>query len=199
MLRCISISLAAATFLSACSLGGRTVERPAEEVRAMIQANEKELTLTHFLPSANHKTEHLPDGLVWHFTLNDRDYARMVISFQPRGGQSTSVSSSFEAVNDALGGGIPFLRKTAKATSEEILTATLEGRPVNRALLQEQLNILAAKDPQLVARAYMETSAELFKEIQATGGAFSATSGPTRGSQPYDKRQPYDRTPAYDR
>ena len=203
MLRNISIALAAAAFLSACSLGSRTVEKPVQDVRALLQANERALTLTHYLPSANHRTEHAPDGLVWHFMLNDRDYARMVISLRPRDGQSTSVSSSFEEVDDAIGPGIPFLRKTAKVASEEILTATIEGRPIDHAQLQEQIKAQAAKDPQALAataRGYMEVSAELYKEVQATGGAFSATSdSPARGSQPYDKKQPYDRTPAYDR
>ncbi len=166
----------------------------------MIQANEASLSLTHYFPSAGHVTEHAPDGLVWRFTLNDRDYARMVITLHPEGAQQTSVSSRFEEVNDAVGPGIPFLRSTARATSEEILAATLEGRPVDHATLQEQLKIAAAKDPQAMARGYMEASAEMFNEIQATGETFSATSsGAVRSSQPYDKKQPYDRTPAYDR
>jgi hypothetical protein len=200
MLRNVLISLAAA-ILSACSSGvSRTVERPVDEVRAMIQANEKSLMLTHYFPSANHKTELAADGLVWRFTLNDRDYARMVITLDPKDARSTSISSHFEEVNDAVGPGIPFLRKTAQATSEEILTATLEGRPINHAMLQDQLKIQAAKDPQALARGYMEASAQMFKEIQATGGTFSTSStGAVRSSQPYDKKQPYDRTPAYDR
>jgi hypothetical protein len=200
MLRNVLISLAA-VILSACSSGvDRTVERPVDEVRAMIQANEKSLMLTHYFPSANHKTELAADGLVWRFTLNDRDYARMVITLDPKDARSTSISSHFEDVNDAAGPGIPFLRKTAQATSEEILTATLEGRPINHAMLQDQLKIQAAKDPQALARGYMEASAQMFKEIQATGGTFSTSStGAVRSSQPYDKKQPYDRTPAYDR
>jgi hypothetical protein len=200
MLRNVLISLAA-VILSACSSGvDRTVERPVDEVRAMIQANEKSLMLTHYFPSANHKTELAADGLVWRFTLNDRDYARMVITLDPKDARSTSISSHFEEVNDAVGPGIPFLRKTAQATSEEILTATLEGRPINHAMLQDQLKIQAAKDPQALARGYMEASAQMFKEIQATGGTFSTSStGAVRSSQPYDKKQPYDRTPAYDR
>jgi hypothetical protein len=201
MLRRVFIAVAAATLMSACSAGvSRTVEYPAEDVRTMIQANEPSLSLTHYFPSANHVTEHAPDGLVWRFTLNDRDYARMVISLDPQGAQKTSVSSRFEEVNDAVGPGIPFLRRTARATGEEILAATLEGRPIDHATLQEQLKIAAAKDPQAMARGYMEASAEMFNEIQATGGTFSATSdGTVRSSQPYDKRQAYDKTPAYDR
>lgn len=201
MLRNVLIAAAAATFMSACSSGvSRTVEYPAEDVRTMIQANEQSLSLTHYFPSANHVTEHAPDGLVWHFTLNDRDYARMVITLDPKNAQQTSVASRFEEVNDAVGPGIPFLRKTARATGEEILAATLDGRPIDHAMLQEQLKLAAAKDPQAMARGYMEASAEMFKEVQAAGGAFSATSsGAVRSSQPYDKKQPYDRTPAYDR
>ncbi len=201
MLRNVLIAAAAAIFLSACSSGvSRTVEYPAEDVRTMLQANEQSLNLTHYFPSANHVTEHAPDGLVWRFTLNDRDYARMVINFDPKGAQKTEVSSRFEELNDAVGPGIRFLRKTARATSEEILAATLEGRAVDHATLQEQLKIAAAKDPQAMARGYMEASAEMFNQIQANGGAFSETSsGAVSGSQPYDKAQPYDRTPAYDR
>ncbi len=201
MLRRVFVAVAAATLMSACSAGvSRTVEYPAEDVRTMIQANEPSLSLTHYFPSANHVTEHAPDGLVWRFTLNDRDYARMVITLDPDGAQKTSVSSRFEEVNEAVGPGIPFLRRTARATGEEILAATLEGRPVDHSTLQEQLKIAAAKDPHAMARGYMEASAEMFNEIQATGGTFSATSeGAVRGSQPYDKKQAYDRTPAYDR
>src|SRR5688572_32571168 len=123
MLRNLLIAVAAATFMSACSSGvSRTVEHPAEDVRVMIHANERSLNLTHYFPSASHESEHAPDGLVWRFTLNDRDYARMVITFDPKGAQ-TGVSSRFEEVNDAVGPGIPFLRKTARATGEEILAA----------------------------------------------------------------------------
>ena len=201
MLRKVLTAVAAATFMSACSSGvSGTVDYPAEEVRAMIQANEQALSLTHYFPSANHKTEHAPDGLVWHFTLNDRDYARMVINLDPEGVKQTSVSSRFEEVNDAVGPGISFLRRTARATGEEILAATLGGRAIDHAMLQDKLKVAAAKDPQAMARGYMEASAQMFNEVQAAGETFSATSnGPVRGSQPYDEKQPYDRTPAYDR
>jgi hypothetical protein len=201
MFRNLLMAVAAVAFMSACSSGvGGTVEHAAEDVRTMIQANEQSLSLTHYFPSAGHVTEHAPDGLVWRFTLNDRDYARMVITFDPKGAQQTKVSSRFEEVNDAVGPGIPFLRRTARATSEEILAATLEGRPIDHAELQEQLKIAAAKDPQAMARGYMEASAEMFNQVQATGETFSATSEPAvRSSKPYDKAQPYDRTPAYDR
>ena len=201
MLRKILIAAAAATFMSACSSGvSRTVEHPAEDVRMMIQANEPSLNLTHYFPSANHKTEHAPDGLVWHFTLNDRDYARLVITFDPKGVEQTKVSSRFEEVDDAVGPGIQFLRKTARATSEEILAATLDGRPVDHAMLKKQLKIEAAKDPQALARGYMEASAEMFNQVQAVGETFSATSSePIDRSQPYDQEQPYDETPVYDR
>jgi hypothetical protein len=200
MLRNISIFLAAAALVSACSLGDRTVERSVEDVRAMLQANDEALSLTHYLPSANHTTEHVSDGLIWHFTLNNQEYARMVVSVRPKDAQSTSVSSRFEEVDDAVGHGVAFLRRTAEMTSEEILTATLEGRPVNHGLLRDQFNTLAAKDSQLVAQAYTESTAKLFQEVQETGGAFSVNSDkPTRSSKPYDQKQPYDRTPAYDR
>ena len=177
MLRNILIALSFGTIVSACSPGvSGTVERPVEEVRAMIQAHERSLLITHYLPSANHKTELWPEGLVWRFTLNDRDYARMVISLDRKGEQSTRVSSRFEQVDDAVGPGIPFLRKMARAASEEILAATLEGRAVNEVQLQEQLKIEAAKDPQLMARGYMEASGQMYKEIQETGGTFSEIS-----------------------
>ena len=204
MLRNVMLALATAGILSGCSSGvNRTVDKPIDEVRAMIQANESALMLTHYFPSANHKSELLADGVQWKFTLNDREYARMVISLGPEDAQSTVVSTSFEEVNEAIGPGLPFLRRTAQITSEEILTATLDGRPIDHAQLQEQIKVLAAKDPQAVAadaRGYMEVSARLHKEVQANGGAFSATSeGAVRSLQPYDKKQPYDRTPTYDR
>jgi hypothetical protein len=201
MLRYISIVMSGAIVLSACSSGvSQTVEKPVNDVRAMIQANEQSLMLTHYFPSANHKSELSADGLVWRFTLNDRDYARMVITLKPKNDQTTDVSTRFEDVNDAVGAGIPFLRKTARATSDEVLVATFEGRPINHAKLQDELKAIAVSDPQAMARGYMEASAQMFKEIQATGGTFSAGSEkPVRSSQPYDRKQPYDRTPEYDR
>lgn len=201
MLRNILAAFAITATLTACSSGAsRTVERPAEELRAMIQVNERALMLTHYFPSANHKTELTPEGILWRFTLNDRDYARMTITLKRKDGQSTDVSSHFEEVAETTGPGVPFLRQTARTTSEEILTATLDGRPINHAMLQDQLKIQAAKDPSALARGYMEATAQMYKDIQATGGTFSMSSSPAvRSSQPYDKRQPYDRTPAYDR
>lgn len=203
MLRMVLVVLAAAGILGCSSGVSHTMEKPIDEVRAMVQANERSLMLTHYLPGAGHKSELLADGMQWRFTLNDRDYARMVITLDAKNAQSTAVSTRFEEVNDAAGPGVKFLRETARATSQEILTATLEGRPINHALLQDQFKIQAAKDPLAVggmAQAYMEESARMFKEIQANGGAFSATSGGSAGgTQPYDKQQPYDRTPAYDR
>ena len=166
----------------------------------MLQANGNALSLTHYLPSSNHTTEHVSDGLIWHFTLNDQEYARMVISFRPKDAQSTSVSSSFEEVENAGGPGVAFLRRTAEMTSEEILTATIEGRPVNVVLLRDEFNTMAKKDSLLVAQAYTESTAKLFQEVQETGGAFSTNSEkPTLSSKPYDQKQAYDKTPAYDR
>jgi hypothetical protein len=86
MFRNVLIAAAAALFMTACSSGvSRTVEYSAEDVRTMLQANEPSLKLAHYFPSANHVTEHAPDGLVWRFTLNDRDYARMVINLDAKG------------------------------------------------------------------------------------------------------------------
>ena len=198
ILRKLVIAVAAAALITACSGVGGTVEQPAEEVRAMIQANEQALNLTHYFPSASHKTEHAPDGLVWRFTLNDRDYARMAITLVPKGVEQTKVTSRFEEVDDAVGPGVAFLRKTARATGDEILAATLEGRPIDHAMLKEKLKAEAAKDPQAMARGYMEASAEMFNQVQAVGETFSATSdGEFSAPQPYDEKQPYDRAPAY--
>ena len=66
MLRKLLSGLGAAALLTGCSSGiSRTVEQPVEDVRVMIMANEPSLMMTHYLPSANHKTEHAADGLVW--------------------------------------------------------------------------------------------------------------------------------------
>ena len=190
MLR-FSIIVAAAALICACS-GDRTVDRSADDVRAMLQSNEEALSLTHYLPNSSHTTEHVADGLIWHFTLNDQDYARVVISLRPNGAQSTTVSSSFEEVDGAEGRhGITFLRRTAEMASDEIIAATLEGRPVNRVTLQKQLATMASKDSTLVAQAYAESTSQLFNEVQESGGAFAESSEkPTKSSEPYDQRLP---------
>ena len=191
MLRELSIFVVA-VLLSACSSNERTIDQSAADLRAMIQANDEALSLTHYLPRSGHRTEHVADGLIWHFTLDDKDYARMIISLKPKGAQSTSVSSTFEAVDDATGKhGIAFLRRTAEMASAEVLAATLEGRRVDRELLQSQLASLAAKDSALVAQAYTESTSQLFNEVQESGGAFAESSDkPVRSSEPYDQKLP---------
>ncbi len=191
MLRRVLIAVAAAACLHACSSAvSRTVEHSAGDVRVMIQANEQPLSMTHYFPSASHQSEHTPDSLVWRFTLNERDYARMVITLDPKGADRTGVTYRFEELEDAVGPGIPFLQKTARMTSEEILAATLDGRAVDQAMLQERLKLEAAKDPQAMARGYMEASGELYKQVQETGGAFSENSRPARRSKLDDKPLP---------
>ena len=198
MLRWVLVGVAA--ILGGCSGGvNRTVDKPIEEVRAIVQMSANSLTMAdHILPGASHRADLMPDGMVWRFTHNERDYARMTISLASKDPNSTQVSTKFEEVGDATGPGVPFAQETARGLSEEILTAALDGRQVNATALSDQFKIQAAKDPLAVggaARAYMDEAANMMKENQARAG----TSVGSGKQQPYDKKQPYDKTPAYDR
>lgn len=198
MLRLVLVGLVMT--LGGCSGDvNRTVDKPIDEVRAILQMSANSLTMTdHILPGAGHRADVMPDGMVWRFTLNERDYARLTISLTSKDSNSTEVSSKFEEINDAAGPGLPFMRETARGLSEEILAAALDGRQVNATALAEQFKIQAAKDPLAVggaARAYMDEAANMMKENQARAGTYSSSGS----QQPYDKKQPYDKTPAYDR
>lgn len=196
MLRFLVSAFAVAALLSGCSGGSRTVDKPIDEVRAIVQAAETSIGMTNYLmPGAGHRTELLGDGLVWHFTFHDQDYARMKVSLAAKDAQSTKVTSAYEKAGEAVGPGVPFLQDTAKSLSEEILTAALEGRPLDTTALATKYKIQAASNPMAVAgaaRGYMDEAARTMKEMNSpSSGGYS--------SEPYDKVQPYDRTPAYDK
>ena len=198
MLRLVLVGLAA--ILGGCSGGmNRTVDKPIDEVRAIVQMSANSLTMAdNILPGAGHRADLMPDGIVWRFTHHERDYARMTISLTSKDPSSTQVSTKFEEIDDAIGPGLPFAQEAARGLSEEILTAALDGRQVNATALSDQFKIQAAKDPLAVggaARAYMDEAANMMKENQARAG----TSSSSGKQQPYDKKQPYDKTPAYDR
>src|ERR671910_355371 len=80
-LRLLAAALAAA-LLGGCS--GRidqTVERSVDEVETSLEAAAKDnLYLAAQLPGAAHSVESSAGRIVWHFTLNDQDYARMVLT-----------------------------------------------------------------------------------------------------------------------
>ena len=189
-----------AAIIGGCSDGvNRTVDKPIDEVRAIVQTSANSLGMADYiLPGASHRADVMPDGMIWHFTHNEREYGRMTISLASKNPNSTRVSTRFEEFGDATGPGVPFAQEAARGLSEEILSAALDGRQVNATALSDQFKIQAAKDPLAVggaARAYMDEAANMMKEDQPRAGTYSGGGK----KQPYDKEQPYDKTPAYDR
>jgi hypothetical protein len=198
MLRWMLVGFAA--IIGGCSGGvNRTVDKPIDEVRAIVQSSANSLgTADYILPGASHRADLMPDGMIWRFTHNEREYGRMTISLASKDANSTQVSTKFEEIGDAAGPGVLFAQEAARGLSEEILTAALDGRQVNATALSDQFKIQAAKDPLAVggaARAYMDEAANMMKENQPRAGTYSSSGK----KQPYDKEQPYDKTPAYDR
>ena len=177
-----------------CSSGvGGTVNRPVGEVEAMLQASDA-LALAAHLPGTGHSVEAADGRVVWHFTLNDQDYARMTIALAEAGPEATKITTSFEEVNDAVGPGVPYLRGVARAVSEESIAAAVEGRSVDMAGLQNRFKAEIASDPMAISGATRQIWDEAIKVGEASTGSQTVNNG-----QPYDKTQHYDRTPAYDR
>jgi len=190
----ILIMALAAALLGGCSNGaGGTIDRPVGEVEAMLQASEA-LAFAAHLPGTGHSVEAGGGRVVWHFTLNDQDYARMNIALAQAGPEATKVTTSFEEVNDASGPGVPYLRGVARAVSEESVAAAVEGRSVDMAALQNRFKTELASDPMAVSGATRQIWDEAIRVGEASTGTQTSSSG-----QPYDKTQAYGRTPVYDR
>ncbi len=200
MIRRMLAAAAAIALLGACSGGiNRTVDRPVGEVEAMLQSSTDALALAAQLPGAGHSVERGDGRVVWHFTLYDQDYARFIISLAGDGPQATRVTTTFEEVNDASGAGLPYLREVAKAVGEESVAATLDGRAVDLAALQDRYVVQAAADPTKVVgatRQIWDEAAKMAKENNSPQSLAPPSSGPRPAyetSQPYDAPQPYDR------
>lgn len=175
-----------------CTSGvGGKIERPVGEVEAMLQASDA-LALASHLPGTGHSVDARGGQVVWHFTLNNQDYARMNISLAEAGPEATRVSTRFEKVSDAVGPGVPYLQEVARAVSEESVAAAVEGRSIDLAELESRFKIQAATNPMAVSGATRQIWDEAIKIGEASSGTFE-------NQQPYDKTQAYDRTPAYDR
>ena len=182
-----------AVVVSSCSGGiDRTVDRPIGDVEAILQASTDKLYIADQLPGAGHSIEASDGRVVWHFTLNDQDYARMNFSLAAAGPQSTRVTANFEEVNDAQGEGVPYLREMAKAVSHESAAAAIEGRPVDMAVIQDAMKMVAT-NPSAVMGAQRAIWAEAVNigEANNSRGSYQPPQA-YDAPQPYDKPQPYD-------
>ena len=189
--------------LVACSQGSqRTVEKPIQDVKEAVRAGESSLYLTNVLPGASNYVETRVDDVIWHFALNGQDYAQYTIQIAARGPTSTEVAGTFEEIDDAKEPGVPFLRDNAKAVSQELVAAALEGRPINHQALQDRFKMQAATNPAAVMgaqRQYWDEAIKIGKENQSGSSSASSDTGSFEKVQPYDEEQPYDKVPAYDR
>ena len=172
----------------------RTVQRSPGDVEAILQSadSDKALALAAHVPGAGHWIEPGAGRVVWHFTLEGKDYARMNVSLAENGPGTTRVTSAFEEVNDAAGQGLPYLREVAKAVGEETAAAAIEGRPVDQAALVNRYKLQVAGDPMKVVgvtRRYWDEAAKITQE-----GDTSSYQPPQSydAPQPYDVPQPYD-------
>jgi hypothetical protein len=180
--------------LGACSGGfSRTVDAPPIDVRTAIAANESSLTFVDQLVGAGHSSEATEKGIVWHFFVNNQDYARYVITIADKPGGS-KVSASFEEVDGPDNAAVPFLRDSARAVSDEVLLASLEHRAINYGNLQRSLIVNTVRDPSKIAGMQRAIVAELDNSMQN----ISPDRAPDQ-HHAYDDKQAYDRTPTYDR
>lgn len=158
----------------------------------MLQSSTDKLYIADQLPGAGHSVEAADGRVVWHFTLNDQDYARMNFSLAAAGPQSTRVTANFEEVNDAQGEGIPYLREMAKAVSQESAAAAIEGRSVDMATLQNRMKMVATKPS-----AVMGAQRAIWNEAINIGEANKSPKS-YQAPQAYDAPQPYDKPQPYD-
>ena len=184
--------LSLAALLAACGGVSRTVDAPPIDVRTALAANSSTLGFADQLLGASHTVETTEKGFVWHFTVNNQDYARYVIDVTDKGAGS-KVSGRFEEVEGPNNSAVPFLRDSARAISQETLLASLEHRAIDASAFKRMLIVNAVRDPTAVAGMQQAVMAEAINAMQDINGGMSA--GPGR----YGQGHGYDRTPAYDR
>jgi hypothetical protein len=185
---CVSL----AALLAACGGISRTVDSPPIDVRTALSANATRLGFADQLVGASHSTEPTEQGIVWHFTVNNQDYARYVITIADRPGGS-KVSARFEEVDGPNNSAVPFLRDTAKAISQETLLATLEHRAIDDSTWKRSLIVNAVRDPTAIVGMQQAVMAEAVNAMHDINTRMDA------GPQHYDQGHGYDRTPSYDR
>jgi hypothetical protein len=179
-------------FLAACGGVSRTVDSPPIDVRTALAANAATLGFADQLVGASHSTELTDKGITWHFTVNNQDYGRYVITIadKPKG---SKVSAKFEEVDGPTNSAVPFLRDTARTISQETLLATLEHRAINAATWKRSLIVNAVRNPAAVAGMQQAVMAE------AVNAMHDMNSGSYTGPQHYDQGHGYDKTANYDR
>ena len=188
----IIASCSIAGLLAACGGVSRSVDLPPTDVRMALAQNANTLAFADQLPGASHSTERNEQGVIWHFTVKNRDYARYVVTIADTHGGSR-VSGKFEEVDGPDNPAVPYLRDTAKAVSEETLLATLENRSIDVATLQRTFITSVITDPTKIVGMQQAIMSEAVNATKGLGD------GSTYHSQPYDRTPAYDRTPNYDR
>src|SRR4051812_35915397 len=101
-------SLSIVILLAACSGVSRTVDMPRTDVRLALTQNESTLSLADQLPGASHFTEPTEQGVTWHFTFSNQDYARYFIAIADRT-RGSHVSGRFEEVAGPSSPAVPYL------------------------------------------------------------------------------------------
>ncbi len=149
-MRRLASVVALALLICGCSKSSsRLAEGSPDEVRAAIESSSQQLTFADQVMGAGHSTDRQGEDIVWHFTMEAADYGRYRISLSPSG-EKTRVDARFEPVNDASSPAIPFLRDSAKAVSEELVSAAIENRAVDQEALKRKYLANTARNPMAV-------------------------------------------------
>ena len=151
--------IAALLLLAACNDGQR-IERPLTDVHASLvsmPAGADVMSSATVFPGTAYYLQ--PDGgrLIWHFTLNGKDYARFVATLREDGPSATSVSTQLEPVDDADAKNLEFLRDIARIAGEASVAAALSGRPADREAIENRIVEQVARDPLSAQTAVIET------------------------------------------
>jgi hypothetical protein len=160
---------AAALLLVACGQGATRIDQPRIDVYAMLtslppEANALPLAMTY--PGTNYYLDPLPDRLVWRFTHNGIEYARMTAEVTADGDTATRVSTYFEDVRDNPAvAKFDFLRRTARIAAEASLAAALAKRPVDQQMVRNEIAMVYVNDPVATQMKTIEGIAQQMDEM----------------------------------
>ena len=162
----------AAGLLAGCSGGlSRTVAGSQDEIRARVEGNSEQLYLADQVVGATHWSEPQADGLIWHFALNNVDYAQYRIVLDQRS-DGTRVTARFAEVGQSAEPAIPYLRDSARIVSEQVLLAGLEQRPLDLAAVKRGLIANSAHNPLGIVGVQQQYWQEAANITQSNGSEF---------------------------
>ena len=143
--------VAAALMLAACGKSSTRVEQPFVNVYGMLAslpADANAMPLATDYPGSSVELEPRTDQLIWHFTHQGVEYARMIAEIAAEGEKATSVTTHFEDVRDnPVVAKFDFLRKTARIAAEASLGAALGRHSVDQVAVRAQINQVYADNP----------------------------------------------------